>query len=176
MFPMPYVQREAEAIVRSISEACSRVEIVGELRRAQSHVYDRVVIMAAPLYRRPDEFLSLGPENLLDVRLQELRDSKKLFASEVGHAPAGTYQLVSPTGLRVKIVSIFPPTQWGVAQIALTGPDDHFRALVTSARERGYDFSDGAILSPAGERPPLSTEREFYQVAGMPYVSPASRS
>lgn len=79
-------------------------------------------------------------------------------------------------GLKLDLFLVHPPAQWGSLVAIRTGPAALSRLCVTRMRDLGMKHTDGRVVSVAtGETVPTPTERDFFEVAGVPYVPPARR-
>lgn len=159
-------------------ECCT---FAGSLRRGREEVGDLEILYVPKIgpIRRPGEmFESQG--SLADHYLdQRLFDQLHKRLNKNGHATWGQrnkYAVHRATGLPID----FFATSWDcwfVALVIRTGPKESNLRLIEGARRQGLQLhAYGAFtdLKTGTERCPTS-EREVFELCGLPYLEPAQR-
>lgn len=145
----------AAVLEQALLQATSRVQLVGDLRRAQETV-------------RELEWVVLGGTHEALAALTDLRQVLRI-EPERGRAylsEALTLQLHSATA-----------ANFGNAVVLATGNSAHVAALRRRAAERGFWFEGGESPAGAGvQTRAFASEEELYAAVGLPLVPPELRN
>ena len=184
----------ASLLVEVLRPACERIEIVGELRRSAARV-DAIAIVAVPI---PDLHVHAGTPHRLRKQLDRgyrgrwLRQTNEgsharqtLEIQSVAYWPGARRDRLQPLHdwIRVDLNLVPSADQFGLALIEHTGPAEFWTWLTRSQREGGalpadIAIEDGALWRVSEGRRrmlPMGTERDVFDVIGLPYQSPTER-
>lgn len=160
----------AEKVIEYLNKFCSRVEIVGSLRRKCNDVKDIDILCIPKIKDNPDLF---G-----EPTIEYLTDNMKL-------SKFGTVAMNGPKLKRIKKHTVFgdiqieinivtPPAEWGVLCAIRTGPGLLSKMMVTSNRYTdgylmdGYYVKDGALWDPENNKIPTPEEKDFFRYLSLP--------
>jgi len=164
-----FARKYAEEAAAHLSPWCSRIEIAGSIRRCKLDVKDIEIVCIPKTLVEPD--------GLFDTKIvrhpcfiRAVNDWRKVKGD-----PDGKYtQRVLPCGLNL---DLFTATEdnWGLILGIRTGSADFsHRKLACGWVANGYK-SIGGMLHRDGEPVPVRTERELFEICGVPYVRPVER-
>lgn len=170
----------AQEWVERIEPACTRVEIVGSIRREKEEVTD-IDIICEPRFEDELDMFSMptGKRNCLEYLFHQIVN--------VGVGSGISVQMDGPRrktillrrGIKLELWITLPPSQWGIQKVIRTGPKDFSHWMVTS---RGM----GGALPPGMKVKDLCLwyqdkvletpeEEDFFRFLGMLYVEPKER-
>jgi DNA polymerase/3'-5' exonuclease PolX len=167
----------ADQIVALLSSGCTQILTVGALRRAVIQVRG-VKVLAEPrvvrdLFEAPTEHDEMTPI-LGDLIGDRCLAWRKLGVDLV---PGQTLYALRhvPSGIPVDLITVRPPTQWGVALVRETGPLDFWKGLVRVAASKGRKLSQGSVTGEDGFRYSATTEKAVFRACGVDWVPPQAR-
>lgn len=203
--PLRMAAKLADRLCTELLPFCGRIEVAGSIRRRKSFVGD-LELVAIPCTERNEQrdlfgnIIAVTESSLLDAHLDEMlatwpgpifKSRADLFKA-IGLAPDGLPD-VQRWGERYKRFYFF----WGRAGAIIpvdlfitsagnfgsiftirTGPSDFSRELVTHLkRATPYRQQDGAVIVEAtGQSVPVPEERDYFALAGVPWIEPWHRS
>ena len=145
---------------------CSRVRVVGSIRRRKSHVHDIDVVAI------PDES-NLMSKGFMDVRtmVSSIADSKIHATRSNGLKMSSFYFSDFP----VDIYWATPET-WATLLLIRTGSKEHNIRLCTTANQKGMHlYASGDGLFKDDVRIAGDTERSIFNALDLPYLKPNLR-
>lgn len=162
--------RLADQWIARLSPFCSRIEVVGSVRR-----------------RKPD------PKDIEILAIPKVRLSKNLFGDEVPDGyyindeltdeplikNGNRYKQIGLNGMNLDLFLVLPPAQWGYLMAIRTGPLDFSKWLVTPKRLGGgmpsyLTAKDGSLWNRK-TAVPTPEERTFFTAMGLNYIEPEDR-
>ncbi len=185
----------AEALVRAqwfvavLRPACTRIEIVGSVRRGKPEVHDIELLLTVKNEKPVPEFGRPASihETKLDKILSDLEYQEILrHANDKKDGPKYKKRALRLPGefnefcLDLFIVS--PPADWGVLSVIRTGPSDFSRWMVTQKRYGGAlpnscRVKDGAVYDEGdGSKYNLPEEEDFFKLCGLGWMEPGQRA
>jgi DNA polymerase/3'-5' exonuclease PolX len=145
------IQPIAQTLVDQLSSACVRIEIKGSIirRKPDAGDIDLVCIPSLGHYSIIDLFGAIVEEhaiNHLEQAIELLIDSDEWELDPVvkRNGPHGKRLRHRPTGICADL-AITDRRHWGMIATLRTGPGDFSKALVTLARQRGWQVSEGLL-------------------------------
>lgn len=154
--PLAKAQRTAERVLAELSSYCSRMEIVGSVRRRRPDVGDVDILCQlhdGPLHRRG-----------LEQRVRRNPDTKILVSG------AEKISCLLPNGVQLEIyfaraeqndLAGYVPTNWGMRMLTLTGSKEHNIFLAQQAAKRGFHFAPTRGLMRGGNYVLTQDGREY---------------
>ena len=170
----------AGSVVRILEPACTRIEIVGALRRGAPAPND-IDIVCAPVLT---PITNLFGEVSMHSALRIIGQLKKLVATldlvPVKEGPRMAQYLSRELDASIDIFIVFPPAQYGAIQAIRTGPADFARLCVTpkaqgGAMPFGMKQADGSLWRDGGAVE-TATEEDWFRELGLPCWPPGRRS
>lgn len=172
----------AVSLLGALHPFCERIEIAGSLRRKKPFVGD-VELLYVPKWeeRRDGLFdtkqVNLAEEKILDLLLNaELvkRLNKQGKISSWGQQ--NKYAVHAAIGIPVDLFST-TEDRWWMSLVIRTGPKELNIRLMTECRKNGLEGEAYGTFTkwPSGEIVPVGSEREVFQLAGIPWLEPEQR-
>ena len=185
--PLAEAQALAADLVAKLSPACLRIEPAGSIRRRRPDVGD-IELVALSRFRT-DKVPSLFEDverrvDLLSERIDELLGEGTLAPHPTDPKRGDRYaKLLHPaSGRQVDLFMAASRATYGLILLIRTGPAAYSRAVVTTARDRGFHVTGGELHRGrlgCGARPcemvPTPEEADVYRALGSPYVPPEGR-
>lgn len=169
----------ARRLADDLASVCSRVLIVGSVRRRRPVVGD-IEIVCVPMEQ--GDLFGGQPESLLEPKLAQLVMDGRLYKGEKWGPVTKWMHVPALPSLRVELHAS-TAERWGVETAVRTGPEQYSKALVRQQSHRGL-LRDGLCItggwrvrSAAGETFDTPTEEAFLDrrfVAGG-YIPPEER-
>lgn len=162
----------AQAVSDELKPTVAQLKCVGSVRRRCMYVHD-IEFLVEPHFEH-DLFDPKSSPPMID-------DLKAAMIGMGTWVKGGTRQLVitdllGRKGLKLEVFVAHPPAQWGSLLAIRTGPSDLSRICVTAMRQRGYLHTEGHVRRlNGGEVVPTPTEKEFFELAGIPMHKPSRR-
>ena len=148
-------QKVADAVVKSLSPYCQRIEIAGSIRRRKPWVndVDLVLILKDP-WNFHAELMKLG---------QLKMSGKKIMRAIVGSVQVDIYVADEAT--------------WATLFLIRTGSKENNIRLCSRAKDMGWHLaaSGDGLFNEKGERIAGDTEISTYNALGLPYQRPEER-
>lgn len=172
--PARLAKEHGEKVIELIRSRCSKIEIVGSLRRGKEVVSD-VDIVACPS----------GSKGALLAAIGNI--SPDAFVIHNKSVTMTTRQIkLSPAESPMFSIEIFlaAPDNYGWIQLLRTG-DQHFtKFIVTHAPAIHVEFQDGPkrmntdprSVGPVWEAVPVPTEQDVFTLLKLPFINPADRT
>lgn len=178
--PLERAQWIAGQLVGLVEDACTRLEIVGSIRRERSVVHD-IELCCEPRFRSiPSDDLfadTIVEENMLEARTWALLQDGMFIPDRWGmRLKRFLYQ-----GVSCELFIMLPPSQWGMGMLIRTGPAEYSKALVTPYEQRGkwlppgHRVHDLGLYGPGNVLIPTPEETDVYAALGIPYRKPQDR-
>jgi DNA polymerase/3'-5' exonuclease PolX len=188
--PLAYAERLAALLVERLAPGCARIEVAGSIRRHSATVKD-VELVCIPK-RTSVNRLEMLLNVLLTTNDRPIFRSRRDLLTAMGR-PVDDGPDVRRWGERYKrfclwandrygivAVDLFLATvdNWGAILAIRTGPDAFSKALVTHIKYRTpYRQRDGVLVrQTSGEVVPVPEEREYFRLAGVPWIAPEQRT
>ena len=148
-------QKVADAVVKSLSPYCQRIEIAGSIRRRKPWVndVDLVLILKDP-WNFHAELMKLG---------QLKMSGKKIMRAIVGSVQVDIYVADEAT--------------WATLFLIRTGSKENNIRLCSRAKDMGWHLaaSGDGLFNEKGERIAGDSEISIYNALGLPYQRPGER-
>ena len=138
--------------------AAEAIVPVGSLRRFAPDVGDVTLLGLVPASRHKQVLRAFG-------RLP--------IVAEVAEQSACSVTISTSRGAIT--LHVAPPDDAGAALVWHTGSPVHVKELQQRAQKLGLQFSDGRLLSPAGEPIACPREEDLYERLGLPMIPPEIR-
>lgn len=172
----------AQAIVDDLRPSCERIVVAGSIRRRCSKVSD-IEILYIPRYaerRKPDDLLEMEtyslPDDIIDGWVKQGRLAKRL--SNTGIATWGKQNKMGTWTSPAIPVDFFATTEpkWWVSLVIRTGSKRTNLRLTTGAQKIGRHLhAYGEGVSENGRTYPCLSERDVFDLCGVPYLEPEMR-
>lgn len=156
----PYLEVATLAtwLAGAILPGCSKVKIMGSLRRQRPMVKDIDIVFA------PGAMSTHQVVNLF-----------RTFGRPVHHGE-DMGAIVTPSGIHAQLWPVEAEEVWGAAQLHFTGPRAYNISLRIRANHRGWKLSQHGLVERANERLIAGrTEEEVVSALGLPWLAPALR-
>jgi len=180
---LAYATESAEKFVELVRESCDRIVIAGSIRRKRKEVKD-IEIVALPLYQHHFDLFggTYDTVNLLDARLDQLRLDQTIAQAFDAHGKPRWGERYKKIRFGDFAIDLFTPTpiSWGYILAIRTGPASLSRRYVTPKEKGGYlplgcRVTHGEVLGPDGSPYVLPTEKDFFDLLGLPELPPEQR-
>jgi len=156
---------QARRIMFSISNLCSRVQIVGSIRRGKPEVHDIDLVVIPkeqpPFYAFTWDAIATRLQKELDMQL--IRKGRQLMT----------------LGFRDKDLPVdiyrATPENWGVLVLIRTGSKEHNVKLCKQAQALGLKLSASQGVLKNGKVIASESEEEIFEALGLDYVPPEKR-
>lgn len=172
----------AKILVAELEPHCERIEICGSIRRQKPAVSD-IEILFVPrwlavrdLFGEPTGSINLAGLQcsrwLSDKTLERRPNKNGVFT----WGPQNKLAIHTASGIPVDLFET-TAANWWMAVVIRTGPKELNVTLCTAAAKRGLNLhaygtftrlSDGEVLT-------VRSEREVFEIAGLPYLEPTKR-
>lgn len=161
----------AEELKSLLAPECERIEAAGSIRRRKPIVGD-IELLCVPKYvdgvdQLDEEIKKLMAERLLGYR-RNVRGS-------ITYGPKNKLLVHLPSGIGVDVFSTDEDCWW-VSLVVRTGGEITNRRIATAAIRKGWHlqaYGDG-FNTPNGHIH-CSSEREVFELVGLPYKDPVAR-
>ena len=172
----------AEELQSRLKLACHRLAIAGSLRRGREFVGDIELLFVPKLCDRPDGLFDRRVVSVPDELCEEM-----LFGGVLAKRPnvngAFTWGVSNKLAIHVPSgipVDLFSTTEenWWVSLVIRTGSKETNLTLAMSARDRGRQllaYGPGVKVLATGEIIPARSEREVFELCGVPWLEPGER-
>jgi DNA polymerase/3'-5' exonuclease PolX len=196
-WPLAIASVLADEVAELLAPACERIEIAGSIRRGKTDVGD-IEILCVPrrhvvhdLFGEDtglarNELEELCASLLADERLEYRLKADGTRAGWGARNKFGWFFSTSGAAIKLDIFAVHPDDgeSWGVASVIRTGPADFNRALITPFEQSGkflpagwrVQVRDWTVRDAGGEIVPTPNEEEFFDVLGLPFISPEERT
>lgn len=161
----------AESLKAQLEESCDRVEIAGSIRRQKPEVGD-IELLCIPKF--------IGSVDQLDWALKKMvfEGAMALRLSRNGrrtYGPKNKLMVHVQSGIGVDFFSTTEEC-WPVSLVVRTGGKQTNIQISMAAQEKGYQFRayGSGFTTPSGEIV-CRSEREVFEVVGLPYLEPWER-
>lgn len=170
----------AEGIRDSLARFCERIEIVGSLRRKKSEVGDIELLFIPRIETRQVDMFATEPADLAHEHLNLWMATRVLEKrlSVTGVAAWGAKNKLAvhcASGVPVDFFSV-PAENWHMSMVIRTGGKETNLQLTNGAIARNMNLQAyGAGFLKLGKVIPCHSEREVFELAGVPYAEPEDR-
>ena len=161
--PLAQALNIASGIVTELGPYCEQIEIAGSIRRQRPTIGDIEIVClpanydASPLFRSG---IALVVEQWEKIR---------------GELPCRYTQRLHPSGMKVDLF-MPDPRGFGLQLAIRTGSAAWSHQVLARAWVRAGYRSDGGLLRDfAGRVVPTTTERQLFELIGLPWVEPMNR-
>lgn len=177
---------EAMAVAVSLRDAlhpfCERIEIAGSLRRKKLLVSDVELLYTPKWEVRKDglfdtKMVNLAEEKILALLLGAVITKRlNTLGRILSWGPENKYAVHAATGISIDLFATTEERFW-MALVIRTGPKELNIRLMTECRKNGLEgHAYGTFTKiPGGETVPVGSEREVFQLAGIPWLEPEQR-
>ena len=182
--PLEQAQSLAAELVQLLSPYCTRVDVVGSIRRKRPDVKDiellvepAVTKLVTDLFGGTTDFAAL--DGLIDHALREGVFAPRLDKN--GRPALGErYKRLLFGDVALDLFICRPPAQYGVLQIIRTGPAEFSHRLVTQRRfggllSDGWRVHDGALYDDQNQLRITPFEADVFALIGLDYIKPEYR-
>ena len=183
---------EANRLCNWLAPACTRVAIVGSVRRRRARVKDIELLVEPKAPGARVDLFTMDTALTLDGQLEAAIAHGWLRRGDKNGGRMKTLliesRVTSQLGdlvdwLKVDLFIVIPPAQWGSLMAIRTGPADYSTWLVTKRSQGGIcpdsmRFHDGALWRSNGsgeEIVPTPDEDQLYQALGLAWTNPWDR-
>lgn len=177
LYDLSQAREVAEEVVSWLKPACTRLQIVGSVRRERTRVHD-VDLLAFPRLEEAsqrDLFGKAEKVKPLDELLPRLVLEERLHVRSGGDKYKSLVH--ARTGIPVDLYLASTMTAWWVLTVIRTGSADFNKRLCSIAKRNGMTIhADGrGIERKKGELVELHNERGFFHAIGTSWVNPKER-
>ncbi|MBA7656225.1 hypothetical protein ES703_64140 [subsurface metagenome] len=164
-------EKTAEQIKAVLEPSCERIVIAGSIRRQKPDVGD-IELLVIPEYIAGADMLDAKIWTMIYFDMLGYRLNK--LGSKV-YGPKNKLLVHLPSGIGVDVFSTTAEC-WPVALVVRTGGKVTNQRIATAAIRKGYRFHayGRGFTTPDGEIV-CSSEREVFEVVGLPYLEPWER-
>ena len=178
----------AKWFVAALRPACTRIEIVGSVRRGKPEVHDIELLLSIknekpiPEFGKPNSVYETKLDNILaDLEYGDIlrqASDKKDGAKYKKRALRHTGEL---NEFCLDLFIVLPPADWGVLSVIRTGPVDFSKWMVTKKIHGGAlpdncYVKEGAVWNGEdGSKFSLPEEEDFFRLSGMDFINPSER-
>jgi DNA polymerase/3'-5' exonuclease PolX len=180
-WPANIARQIANELVAELQPRCEQICIAGSLRRRKAEVGD-IEILYVPRMGQVHKSGELFPRpgSLADELFEQwlARSVIRKRPNINGGTTWGSQNKLAVHGASGIPVDLFATTaeQWFVALVVRTGSKDINITLAASARKRRMQLeSYGGLIDVNGERIFPQSEREVFELCGVPYREPHER-
>lgn len=182
-FPRAMAVEVAKEMVAALKPYCEpeRLIVAGSLRRRRTEVGDVELLFIPDLVEERDGLFDRLTVSVVDAKLEEmlsdgrLTKRKNINGSETW-GPKNKLALHVASGIPV---DLFATTQecFFMSLVIRTGPKDFNLRLIESAAKRGLKLHAYGVFErlATGKKIVPQTEREVFEIAGLPYKEPWER-
>jgi DNA polymerase/3'-5' exonuclease PolX len=182
-YPLAEARKTAERLLKMLAPVCERIEIAGSIRRQKPEVGDIELLLIPRAEMVPDGLFDQKRIDLADVRIEQLlkRGVLEKRLNTAGFPTWGKQNKLAIDVFSGIPADIFATTieGWFRSIVIRTGPKELNIALIQSAAKRGvrvHAYGDcGCEDMRTGKAIPVNSEREFFEICGMPYLEPHER-
>ncbi len=161
----------AEELVVMLAPACERITIAGSICRQKPDVGD-IELLCIPRY---EGMIDLLDREIGALAVREILGFRCNRRGSRVYGPKNKLMVHLPSGIGVDIFSTDEQC-WPVALVVRTGGVSTNRRIATAALKRGWRFrayGDGFDMPDGHIR--CCSEREVFEVVGLPYMEPWER-
>jgi DNA polymerase (family X) len=181
-WPRADALRAATGIIERLTPACERIAIAGSLRRGKAEVGDIEVLFVPRTATRPDGLFDQRTVSVADEVIEGLL-SAGYFTKRPNKdgvftwGPANKLAIHAASGIPVDLFSC-PAPNWWVSLVIRTGCKATNLRLTTGANRlnrtlNAYGF--GVTDRSTGETTAATSERQVFELCGVPYLDPDRR-
>jgi DNA polymerase/3'-5' exonuclease PolX len=162
--PLAEALNIANDIVAKLAPHCEQIEVAGSIRRRRPTIGD-IEIVCVPLPYNPSPLFRSGIATVVE-QWRKVR----------GELPCRYTQRLHPSGMTVDLFMV-DPRGFGLQLAIRTGSAEwSHQVLATAWLRAGYNSIKGVMHSKNTGRPvPTPTERELFDLIGLPWVEPQDR-
>ena len=159
------------------TDAFTRVEIAGSIRREKPDVGDIEIVVAPKFENVTDMF---GEPKGIVSHLTSITDLLSLVNGEKYIKNGERYkQILLCCGEKLDLFIVHPPAQWGVIYTIRTGPWQFSKKIVTPEKHGGYlrnryAVKEGAVWE-VGRKLETPEEIDFFNYLTIDYLEPKER-
>jgi DNA polymerase/3'-5' exonuclease PolX len=161
--PLAEALNIASGIVAELGPYCEQIEIAGSIRRQRPTIGD-IEIVCLPVSYDASPLFRSG----IAVVVEQWEKIK-------GDLPCRYTQRLHPSGMKVDLF-MPDPRGFGLQLAIRTGSAAWSHQVLACAWVRaGYHSEGGLLRDSAGRVVPTTTERQLFELIGLPWVEPVSR-
>lgn len=161
----------AEALLWLLTPTCERIEIAGSLRRQRPEVSD-IELLVIPRWWAGLDLLDTAAKRMIANGVLDYRRNKR---GSPMYGLQNKYLLHVASGIPIDIFSTDAEC-WPMALVIRTGPKESNITIATAAQRKGWRLKayGGGFDTPNG---PIrcQSEREVFELVGLPYLEPQDR-
>jgi DNA polymerase/3'-5' exonuclease PolX len=182
-FPLAKALNVAQELRQALASHCERIEIAGSIRRRKPMVGDIEILFVPKMGTQGSAFLFPDEHSQVDDAVEHLA-----FVNVLAQRPSktGLFTWGSQNKLAIHVASGIPvdlfattASGWWRSLVIRTGPKELNIRLIQSAKGRGilvHAYREPALENAAtGDAIPCNSEREFFEICGVPYLEPWQR-
>jgi DNA polymerase/3'-5' exonuclease PolX len=182
-YPLATARQRAECLLKMLAPVCERIEIVGSIRRQRPDVGDVELLLVPREEMIRDGLFDQKRIDLADIRVEQLL-KRGVLEKRLNTAGFPTWGKQNKLAVHVWSgipVDIFATTAagWFRSLVIRTGPKELNITLIKSAAKSGvriHAYGDcGCEDMRTGKPIPVNSEREFFEICGVPYLEPHER-
>jgi DNA polymerase/3'-5' exonuclease PolX len=165
----------AEELKVLLEPACHRIEIAGSIRRQKPEVND-IELLCIPKYGGLSCRVNLLDKRIIGLVHAGILDYRLNKRGRRAYGQKNKFLVHIPSGIGVDIFSTTPEC-WPVALAVRTGGARTNKRIAMAAIQKGWHLRayGRGFATPQGELVCYS-EREVFELVGLPYLSPEKRA
>ena len=182
-WPLAVAQEVAKQLMARLAPVCTRMVVAGSVRRQKPDVSDIELVFVPRLVRRHGTLFDDEWESAAGLLIDRLVHDRVLAMRPSVH---GTFTWGESNRLAVDVesgipVDLFASTDagWWRTLVIRTGPRELNIRLITSAARAGikvHAYGEPALARiDGGLEVPCESERQFFELCGVPWAEPEDR-
>lgn len=172
--PLHRAEEIADEVVRLLEPYCERVAIAGSIRRRKPEVGD-IEVLAIPKYGGLSCHVNLLDQEILDLMHCGILDFRLSKHGRRAFGQKNKLMVHLPSGLAVDVFSTDEQC-WPVALVIRTGGAVTNKRIATAAIKKGWRLQAyGAGFSTPEGDVVCKSERDVFELVGLPYLPPEKR-
>ena len=165
----------AEGLKERLQPACERIEIAGSIRRRKPEVGD-IELLCIPKYGGLSCHVNLLEQVIIDLMHARILDYRLNKRGRRAYGLKNKLMAHLPSGIGVDIFSTTEES-WPVALVIRTGGAETNKRIAIAAIRKGWHLKayGSGFSTPQGEVI-CRSERDVFELVGLPYLEPWERA
>jgi len=180
-FPRADAIATARIIVKEIEHDCVRLVVAGSLRRRKAFVGDVELLYIPKTMQVRNGLFDVLVTPMVDITLERLvaggqLAARKTVTGSISWGAKNKLAVHLPCGIPVDFFATSEES-WSNYLVCRTGSAESNRRIAMAAQRKGWKWNPyGAGFTDAfGDAVPASSEREVFDLVGLPYQEPWER-
>jgi len=172
--PLHRAEQVASEVVNLLEPYCERIAVAGSIRRRKPEVGD-IEILAIPKYGGLSCHVNLLDQEILDLMHRGILDFRLSKRGRRAFGQKNKLMVHLPSGIGVDVFSTSQEC-WPVALVIRTGGAETNKRIAMAALRKGWHLRayGSGFSTPQGDVV-CRSERDVFELVGLPYVPPEQR-